>query len=33
MLLNETWLEDNSATVLNETASPNFTFMSVCKSG
>uniref|UniRef100_A0A672SSK0 Reverse transcriptase domain-containing protein n=1 Tax=Sinocyclocheilus grahami TaxID=75366 RepID=A0A672SSK0_SINGR len=32
MFLNETWLEDScSATVLNETAPPNFTFMSVCR--
>ncbi|KAL0151420.1 hypothetical protein M9458_053206, partial [Cirrhinus mrigala] len=32
MFLTETWLEDNcSATVLNETAPPNFTFMSVCR--
>ncbi len=30
--LNETWLEDScSATVLNETAPPNFTFMRVCR--
>ena len=32
MFLNETWLEDScSATVLNKTAPPNFTFMSVCR--
>ena len=32
MFLNETWLEDScSATVLNEAAPPNFTFMSVCR--
>ncbi len=32
MFLNETWLEDScSATVLNETAPPNFTFMRVCR--
>ncbi len=32
MFLNETWLEDScSATVLNETAPPNFTFLSVCR--
>ncbi len=32
MFLNETWLEDScSATVLNETASHNFTFMRVCR--
>ena len=32
MLLNETWLEDScSSTILNETAPPNFTFMSVCR--
>ncbi len=30
--LNETWLEDScSATVLNETAPPNFNFISVCR--
>jgi len=34
MFLNETWLEDScSATVLNETPPPNFTFMSVCRAG
>ncbi len=32
MFLNETWLEDScSATVLNETAPPNFNFISVCR--
>ncbi len=32
MFLNETWLEDTcSATVLNETAPPNFNFISVCR--
>ncbi len=32
MFLIETWLEDNcSATVLTETASPNFNFISVCR--
>ncbi len=32
MFLNETWLEDTcSATVLNETAPPNFNFTSVCR--
>ncbi len=32
MFLIETWLEDNcSATVLNETAPPNFNFISVCR--
>ena len=34
MFLNETWLEDScSATILNETSPPNFTFMSVCRAG
>ncbi len=32
MFLIETWLEDNcSATVLTETAPPNFNFISVCR--
>ncbi len=32
MFLNETWLEDScSATVFNETAPPNFNFISVCR--
>ncbi len=32
MFLNETWLEDScSATVLNETAPPNFNLISVCR--
>ncbi len=32
LFLNETWLEDScSATVLNETAPPNFNFISVCR--
>ncbi len=32
MFLIETWLEDNcSVTVLTETASPNFNFISVCR--
>ncbi len=32
MFLIETWLEDNcSATVLTETARPNFNFISVCR--
>jgi len=34
MFLTETWLEDScSATVLNETSPPNFTYMSVCRAG
>ncbi|XP_051996155.1 uncharacterized protein LOC127653511 [Xyrauchen texanus] len=34
MFLNETWLEDScSATVLNETSPPNFTYLSVCREG
>ncbi len=32
MFLYETWLKNNcSATVLNETAPPNFNFTSVCR--
>ncbi len=34
MFLNETWLEDScSATVLNETAPPNFNFIKVMSAG
>ncbi len=32
MFLNETWLEDScSATVLNESAPPNFNRISICR--
>ena len=34
MFLTETWLEqNNSATVLIETAPPNYNFFDVCRSG
>lgn len=34
MFLNEAWLDDSwSATILNESSPPNFTYISVCRTG